>query len=74
MQKIPKEMAQRVCPAPSPGPPSLPMALNGAYPVHPESGGPSLTNSADTITQNATKVVQNDIILKCGNGISSAPT
>src|SRR5581483_11839758 len=64
---------QRVCPTACPGPGSPPTALRGAYAVQPDNGGPSPTKNAETKMQNATKVVQNDIMLKRGKAISSAP-
>src|SRR5581483_11073880 len=73
-QKIAIPAAHSTWPVPCPGPATAPTALNGAYDVHPASGGPSPTKNDDTVTQNATNVTQNDIILKCGNGMSSAPT
>jgi len=74
IQKIPMAAAQRTWPVPCPGPASFPIALSGAYAVQPERGGPSEVKNAETRTQKATKVVQKDIMLKCGKGISSAPT
>src|SRR5450631_1903039 len=71
MQKIPIAAAQRTWPVPCPGPAIEPTALRGAYAVQPESGGPSPTKNAETRTQKAVSVVQKDIMLKCGNGISS---
>src|SRR5271163_1104001 len=73
MQKIAIDVAQRTTPRPSPGPPTSPMALSGAYCVQPPRVGPSLTKNDATKTRNPTKVTQNDIMLKCGNGMSSAP-
>src|ERR1022692_2936979 len=73
-QKIAIEVAQRTTPIPSPGPPTDPTALNGAYWVQPPSVGPSATKKDDIRTGNPTNVTQNDIMLKCGKGISSAPT
>src|SRR5579859_959502 len=73
-QKMAMEVAQRTTPQPSPGPPTGPNALRGAYCVQPPRVGPSLTKNDDTRTRNPTKVTQNDIMLKCGNGMSSAPT
>src|SRR5580692_10168023 len=72
-QKIARAVAQITCPVPCPGPASLPMALSGAYEVHPASGGPSPTKNAVIRTQKAVKVTQKDIMLKCGKGMSSAP-
>src|SRR6202790_1448551 len=74
IQKMPMAVAQRTCPVPSPGPAAFPIALSGAYAVQPASGGPSPTKNAEIRTQKATNVVQKDIMLKWGNGISSAPT
>ena len=45
MQKIPIEVAQRTTPQPSPGPPTEPIALSGAYCVQPPRVGPSLTKN-----------------------------
>src|ERR1700758_2129121 len=73
-QKMAIEAAHRTPPNPCPGPDTEPTALNGAYCVHPPSVGPSPTKTDDTSTRKATNVTQNDIILKCGKGISSAPT
>src|SRR5579864_9292660 len=73
MQKTKIDRPQSVWPRPSPGPASAPTALSGAYAVHPEIGGPSGTKKAVTRMQNARKVVQNDIMLKRGNAMSSAP-
>src|SRR5579863_7852549 len=72
-QKMAIEVAQITTPAPWPGPATFPSALSGAYWVQPPRVGPSSTKKDRHMTQNATKVVQNDIMLKCGNGISSAP-
>src|ERR1035437_8198819 len=74
IQKIPMEAAQRTTPVPSPGPPTSPIALSGAYWVQPPRVGPWPTKNDDTRTRKATKVTQNDIMLKCGKGMSSAPT
>src|SRR5579862_5389078 len=74
MQKMPIAAAQRTTPEPWPGPETEPTALNGAYWVHPPSVGPSPTKNDETSTRKATNVTQNDIILKWGKGISSAPT
>src|SRR5258708_215850 len=74
IQKMPMAVAQRSCPVPCPGPAAFPIALSGAYAVQPESGGPSPTKSTEIRTQKATNVVQKDIMLKWGNGMSSAPT
>src|SRR5580698_5176000 len=68
------ESAQRTTPVPSPGPPTSPIALNGAYWVQPPRVGPVPTKNEDTKTRKPTNVTQNDIMLKCGNGMSSAPT
>src|SRR6266567_5315655 len=73
-QKIAMEVAQRTTPAPWPGPATAPTALSGAYCVQPPKVGPSPTKNDESMTQNATNVTQNDIILKCGKGMSSAPT
>src|SRR5580700_4724370 len=73
MQKIAIEVAQRTTPRPSPGPPTEPIALRGAYCVHPPRVGPSPRKKDATKTRKPTKVTQNDIMLKWGNGMSSAP-
>src|ERR1700726_3820061 len=73
MQKRPIEIAQSTTPSPSPGPPAEPIALKGAYCVQPPRVGPSPTKNDAIRTQKATNVTQNDIMLKCGNGMSSAP-
>src|ERR1700722_777973 len=73
-QKMAIEEAHKITPRPCPGPDTEPTALKGAYCVQPPRVGPSPTKNDDTRTRNATNVTQNDIILKCGNGISSAPT
>ena len=73
MQKIPIDVAHRTTPIPSPGPPAAPIALRGAYCVQPPRLGPSPTKNPATITTKATNVTQKDIMLKCGNGMSSAP-
>src|SRR5579864_9014168 len=73
IQKIAMDAAQRTTPIPSPGPATDPSALSGAYWVQPPSVGPSPTKNDKSMTQNATNVVQKDIMLKCGNGMSSAP-
>src|SRR6266851_7752944 len=67
------ESAQITTPDPCPGPATAPAALSGAYWVHPPRVGPSPTKNDKSMTQNATNVVQNDIMLKCGKGMSSAP-
>src|ERR1700733_48724 len=74
MQKRAIEEAHRTTPNPWPGPATEPTALRGGYCVQPPSVGPSGTKNDATRTRNATNVTQNDIILKCGNGMSSAPT
>src|SRR5579871_6947245 len=73
-QKIAIEVAHSTTPVPSPGPPTAPTALSGAYCVQPPRVGPSLTKNDATRNRKPTKVTQNDIMLKCGNGMSSAPT
>src|SRR5580692_4296169 len=73
MQKMPRAVAQITWPAPCPGPAAFPIALSGAYEVQPARGGPSLTKKAVIRTQKAVRVTQKDIMLKCGNGMSSAP-
>src|ERR1700722_4551340 len=74
MQKMAIEEAQRTTPSPWPGPATEPTALRGAYCVQPPRVGPSGTKNDATRTRKATNVTQNDIMLKCGNGMSSAPT
>src|ERR1700739_4340845 len=73
MQKRAIELAQNTTPIPSPGPPTEPIALNGAYCVHPPRVGPSPTKNDATNTRKPANVPQNDSMLKWGNGISSAP-
>src|SRR5277367_3933002 len=73
IQKIAIEMAQRFWPMAKPGPASPPTALNGAYAVQPEIGGPSATKKAAIINSQAANVVQKDIMLKRGKAMSSAP-
>src|SRR6202158_337140 len=68
------EIAQRTTPAPCPGPATEPTALSGAYWVQPPRVGPSPTKNDAIRTRKATNVTQNDIMLKCGKGMSSAPT
>src|ERR1700686_1882729 len=72
-QKMAIEIAQIMTPEPWPGPAADPTALSGAYCVHPPRGGPSPTKKEKIITQKATNVVQKDIMLKWGKGMSSAP-
>src|SRR5271166_938090 len=74
MQKMPIDAAHKTTPVPSPGPPTAPTALSGAYWVQPPRVGPSLTKNDETRTMKAVNVTQNDIMLKRGKGISSAPT
>src|SRR5580658_4980665 len=73
-QKMAIESAHRTTPVPSPGPPTSPIALSGAYWVQPPRVGPVPTKNEDTRTRKPTNVTQNDIMLKWGNGMSSAPT
>src|SRR5271165_6842826 len=73
-QKIAIERAQSTTPVPCPGPATFPTALNGAYWVQPPRVGPSGTKNDETRTRKPTNVTQNDIMLKWGNGMSSAPT
>src|SRR5689334_17026401 len=73
-QKMAIDNAQRITPDPWPGPTEGPSALSGAYCVHPPKVGPSPTKNEDIKTRKATNVTQNDIMLKCGKGMSSAPT
>src|SRR5262245_27006455 len=67
------EIPHKLWPTPWPGPASAPTALRGAYPVQPDSGWPSPTKNDEIKVQKAAKVVQNDIMLKRGNAMSSAP-
>src|ERR1700730_14594125 len=73
-QKRAIEVAQRTTPVPCPGPATLPTALSGAYCVQPPKVGPSATKKDEIRTTKAVNVTQNDIMLKCGKGMSSAPT
>src|ERR1700726_1010842 len=73
MQKRPIELAQRTTPRPWPGPAASPIALNGAYWVQPPSVGPVPVKNDAIRTRKATNVTQNDIMLKWGKGMSSAP-
>ncbi len=73
IQNIAIEAAQRTTPRPSPGPPTSPIALNGAYCVQPPRVGPVPVKNEATRTRKAVNVTQNDIILKWGKGMSSAP-
>ena len=72
-QKMAMLTIQSVCPKPSPGPASGPMALSGGYVVQPDSGGPPCTKKAATITTRARNVVQKDIMFSTGKAMSSAP-
>src|SRR5579862_1223077 len=74
MQKIAMDDAHSTSPMPCPGPATAPIALRGAYCVQPAKVGPSLTKKEAISTQKATNVTQNDIMLKWGKGMSSAPT
>src|ERR1700722_4665848 len=58
MQKIPIEVAQSTTPMPWPGPPTEPIALNGAYCVQPPSVGPSPTKNDATKNRKPTNVTQ----------------
>src|SRR5579864_88856 len=73
-QNKPIEIAQSMTPLPCPGPETAPTALSGAYCVHPPRVGPSLTKKEESSTRKPLKVTQNDIMLKWGKGMSSAPT
>src|SRR5579862_552617 len=73
-QKIAIEEAHSTTPNPCPGPATAPTALKGAYCVQPPSVGPSPAKNEAINTRKATKVIQNDIMLKWGKGMSSAPT
>ena len=73
-QKMAIEAAQRTTPMPWPGPPTGPTAFSGAYCVQPPRVGPSPTKNDEIRTRKATNVTQNDIMLKRGKGMSSAPT
>src|ERR1700691_18772 len=64
MQKMAIEAAQRTTPRPSPGPPTEPIALRGAYCVQPPRDRPVPVKNEATRTQKPTNVTQNDIILK----------
>src|ERR1035438_5501110 len=68
------EVIQRTTPIPCPGPATAPTEFSGAYCVQPPRVGPSLTKNDDIRTRKAVNVTQNDIMLKRGKGISSAPT
>src|SRR5208337_4202582 len=68
------EAAQRTTPVPCPGPPIGPTAFRGAYWVQPPRVGPSAVKNEAIRTTKPVHVTQNDIILKRGKGISSAPT
>src|SRR5437763_14069757 len=74
MQNIAIDEAQSTSPSPWPGPATAPTALNGAYCVQPANEGPSPAKKEAIRTRKATNVTQNDIMLKRGNGMSSAPT
>src|SRR5208283_650968 len=65
---------QRTTPVPCPGPPIGPTAFRGAYWVQPPRVGPSAVKNEAIRTTKPVHVTQNDIILKRGKGISSAPT
>src|ERR1700675_2693592 len=73
MQKMPIEVAQRITPMPSPGPPTEPIALNGAYCVQPPSVGPSPTKKDATRTRNPITVTERDITLNGWQGLPSRP-
>jgi len=73
MQKRQIEVAQRMTPRPWPGPPTSPMALSGAYCVQPPRVGPVPVKNEAMRGTKAANVTQNDIMLKCGKGMSSAP-
>src|SRR5579862_3763317 len=68
------DVIHRTTPNPWPGPEIEPTAFSGAYCVQPPRVGPSPTKNDDMSTRKETKVTQNDIMLKRGKGISSAPT
>src|SRR3979411_269581 len=74
MQKMAMEVIQRTTPKPRAVPATEPMAFSGAYCVQPPRVGPSPTKNDETRTRKATNVTQNDIMLKCGKGMSSEPT
>src|SRR5258706_15554949 len=61
-QNMAIEVAHRTTPRPWPGPPTEPIALRGAYCVHPPRVGPSPTKNDAMSTQKPTKVTQNDIM------------
>src|SRR5271168_1413655 len=73
-QKRAMEIIHKTTPRPWPGPETAPTELSGAYWVQPPRVGPSPRTKDDIKTMKATKVTQNDIMLKRGKGISSAPT
>src|ERR1700730_6901790 len=73
-QKRAIEVAHRITPRPWPGPETDPTAFSGAYWVQPPRVGPSPTKNDEIRTRKATKVTHNDIMLKRGKGMSSAPT
>src|ERR1700685_542990 len=68
------EIIHSTTPHPWPGPPTGPTALRGAYWVQPPRVGPSLTKNDVIKATKAQNVTQNDIMLKRGKGICSAPT
>src|SRR5260221_8295649 len=68
------EIIQRTTPRPWPGPATEPTELSGAYWVQPPRVGPSPRMNDDIRTTKARNVIQNDIMLKRGKGMSSAPT
>src|ERR1700690_3282796 len=74
MQQSAMEVIQRRTPKLWPGPATEPTELSGAYCVQPPRVGPSPMKKDDTRTRKAVKVTQNDIMLKRGKGMSSAPT
>src|SRR5437879_8588376 len=57
-QNNPFDTAHSDCPTPCPGPASLPTALNGAYDVHPDKGGPSPTKNTEIRQRNARRGTQ----------------
>src|ERR1700689_3110106 len=73
-QNSPMEIIQRTTPNPWPGPETAPTELSGAYWVQPPRVGPSPRTNDDIRTRKAKNVTQNDIMLKRGKGMSSAPT
>ena len=76
-QKSAMLVTQRLRPAPCPGTFNRwPMALKGAYPVHPPVGPMTVLPEAKMAVHSATrprKVTQNESMLRTGKAMSSAP-